>query len=208
MTYKEFHKGLQDFKIFSTRDIEKEFSSFDTRRLVEWQQKGYIQKIINKWYFFADTPMNDWLRFRIGNCLSRPSYISMESALSYYHLIPEGVYTTVSITTKKTITYDTSAGTFLYRSVKPDLFFGYTINNSQAFPVLLAEPEKALLDLLYLNSKIRTIGDLEGMRLNLHALHEIISWEKLNTYAACFDSVVLTKRTRLLKKLQIHAGTF
>ena len=130
MSYLDFRTALYSFEVFCIRDIEKLFPKFDSRRLVEWQRKGYIQKLINKWYVFADIPINDRLRYRISNCLHRPSYISLESALSHYGLIPEAVYSVQNITTKKTIAYETIAGTFNYRSIKAQLFFGYEVDNN------------------------------------------------------------------------------
>ncbi|MFQ6070603.1 MAG: hypothetical protein ACE5LC_08790 [Candidatus Aminicenantales bacterium] len=45
-------------------------------------------------------------------------------------------------------------GTFLYQHLKTDLFFGFIeIEDENGFPVLIAEPEKAVLDFIYLNLK-------------------------------------------------------
>jgi predicted transcriptional regulator of viral defense system len=207
MTYLAFKTSLYSFRLFSTSDINKLFPGFDSRRLVEWQQKGYIHKLINKWYVFSDIPMNEKLRFRMGNCLCRPSYVSLESALSLHGLIPESVYSVQNVTTKKTITYETVAGTYMYKSMKSNLFFGYEIDNSQRIPVMIASPEKAILDYLYLNHQINTLKDLEGMRLNITTFNEIIDKRKLTSYAKCFESITLNKRLRLLNKFVNHANT-
>lgn len=205
MNYLDFRDAMHSFEVFSTKYIEKLFPKFDTRRLVEWQQKGYIHKLINKWYVFTDVPVNERLRFRISNCLHRPSYVSLESALSHYGLIPEAVYSVQNITTRKTITYETVAGTFNYRSIKAHLFFGYQVDNSQTIPVLIASPEKAILDYLYLNHQINTTEDIEGLRLNLTTFNEIINNDRLTSYAKCFESKTLNKRVKLLKKILNHA---
>ena len=207
MNYIQFREALYDFTVFSTWDIEKLFPGFDTRRLVEWQQKGYLQKLINKWYTFSDITMDEKLHYRIGNCLCRPSYISLESALSHYDFIPEGVYTIQSITTRKTILYETVAGSYQYRNLKPYLFFGYGVERSGDLPVLMAEPEKAILDFLYLNPRIHSMADMEGLRFNIQALKNRIHWEKLEKYAACFESATLHKRISLLKKIETYATT-
>jgi predicted transcriptional regulator of viral defense system len=207
MTYLSFREALGSFEVFSTRDITKLFPAFDTRRLVEWQQKGYIQKLINKWYVFADIPMDEKLRYRISNCLHRPSYISLESALAHYGLIPEGVYSVQGITTRKTITYETVAGAFHYRSIKPSLFFGYQVDRLQNMPVLMAEPEKAILDYLYLNAHINAIEDIEGLRLDMLLLSGLINWDKLEKYSLCFESAAILKRVKLLQKMNANAIT-
>jgi predicted transcriptional regulator of viral defense system len=205
MTYLEFRTDLHNFEVFSTSDINKLFPDFDSRRLVEWQRKRYIQKLINKWYLFADIPMNERLRFRVSNCLCRPSYVSLESALSHHGLIPEAVFSVQNITTRKTISYETNSGTFVYRSIKPNLYFGYEVDKSQSIPVLITSPEKAILDFLYLNHQINSIKDIEGLRLNLTTFNEIINISKLTSYAKCFESKTLNRRIKLLNKMKDHA---
>src|SRR5438270_12510241 len=46
-----------------------------------------------------------------------PSFISLESALSYHNLIPEAVYTTTSVTSKRSKEFKTPLGYFSYRQV-------------------------------------------------------------------------------------------
>jgi predicted transcriptional regulator of viral defense system len=204
MNYYQFKEALHDFAVFSVRDVVKLFPDFDTKRLVEWQKKGYIQKLVNKWYLFSDIGIDDWLNYRISNCLYRPSYVSLESALSYYNLIPEGVYTIQNITTRKTTLYETNVGSFQYRNVKPHLFFGYHASRINILPILMAEPEKGILDFLYLNPRINSMADMKGLRFNITELNSI-DWEKLDKYAAYFESATLNKRISLLKKLKVNA---
>jgi predicted transcriptional regulator of viral defense system len=205
LTYFDLRNALIDFKVFSTGDIKKYFPDFDTKRLVEWQKKNYIRKLINKWYLFAEIPVDELLLFRISNCLYQPSYISLQSALGFYHFIPEAVYSMQAITTRKTITYKTTAGTFNYRTLKPAFYFGYRILHKDKLPVLVAEPEKALLDYLYLGSGLNTIKDMKALRMNYAELQQTIDWKKLDDYAAVFNSKTLDKRIKHLKKLSLHA---
>lgn len=200
MSYLKFREALISYKIFSLRDIFKLFPDFDTRRLVEWQEKGYIRKLINKWYLFTEISVDEMLLNRISNCLYRPSYVSLESALAYYHLIPEGVYSHQAVTTLKTITYETPAGAFNYRSIKPAFFFGYQVFHKDELPVLIAEIEKALLDYLYLNTTLKSALDIEAMRLNNAELQNSIDWNKLEKYALVFESKTLNKRIKNLKE--------
>lgn len=169
--------------------------------MVEWQQKGYLKKLINKWYIFSEVPLNEFILYRISNCLYHPSYISLESAFSYYNLIPEGVYSFQAVSTIKTITYHTPVGVFYYRNLKPDFYFGYQILHSEELPILMAEIEKALLDYLYLNKQIKTVQDVASLRFNIEELRSKINWEKLFNYAKVFDSDILNKRIKLLKKI-------
>jgi predicted transcriptional regulator of viral defense system len=208
LTWIEFRNALIVYKVFSTGDAKKYFPDFDTKRLVEWQKKKYINKLINKWYLFAETPVDELLLYRISNCLCQPSYISLQSALGYYHFIPEAVYSFQAITTRKTITYTTTAGTFNYRALKPAFYFGYRMLYKDKLPVLIAEPEKALLDYLYLTGSLNTLKDMQALRLNYTALQQTIDWKKLDDYAKLFNSKTLDKRIKHLKKLSLHAHPF
>ncbi|HLY72129.1 MAG TPA: hypothetical protein VKR53_20490 [Puia sp.] len=201
-----FRQAFIDRRVFSRTDVIKRFPNFDSRRLVEWQRKGYIQKITNKWYLFSEISLDEMLLYRIGNCLCRPSYISLESALSYYQMIPEGVYSNQSVTTHTTVIYNTPVGSFNYRSLKPALYFGYQVLHSHQLPVLMAEPEKALLDLLYLNTSLKTAEDIEALRLNYEGWERLVDWKKFDRYARVFDSATLQKRIINLKKSLEHAN--
>jgi len=93
----------------------------------------------------------------IANHLLGPSYVSLESALYYYGLLPERVYTTRSVTIKRSKRFDTGLGVFEYLSV-PDSYYSIgvkseVIEGSYAF--LIASPEKALCDLLLTSSNLR-----------------------------------------------------
>ncbi|MDR0368965.1 MAG: hypothetical protein LBH96_00015 [Candidatus Peribacteria bacterium] len=70
----------------------------------------------------ASTPLNDDLLYQSSNQICQPSYISLESALRQYDLIPEGVFVTTACTTKKTQILSGEIGTFHYSHLKPSLF--------------------------------------------------------------------------------------
>lgn len=208
MIYFEFHTLLKEFGVFSVRDITKQFPGFDKRRLVEWQQKGYISKLINKWYVFNNTPVNEFLLSKISNSLIRPSYISLQTALSFHGLIPEGVYSFTAVTTRKTTNYETGYGNFIYRTLKPQLYFGYHVDRANGLPVLMAEPEKAILDFLYLSATLNTVKDMEALRINSETFETIVNRQKLLSYAVCFESATLNRRLKLLIKSLHHANAF
>jgi len=104
------------------------------------------------------------------------------------------------------VLYETPVGSFQYRTVKPSFYFGYRILRKEQFPVLLAEPEKALLDLFYLTPALRSIQDMEELRLNTKVITETINWDILQRYTEIFQSKTLDKRVNWLKKI-IHANT-
>jgi predicted transcriptional regulator of viral defense system len=80
-----------------------------------------------------------------------PSYISLHSALAFYDMIPEAVVRMTAVSTLKKASFENAFGIFTYQQIAPDLFFGYDVKPfSDGQSLLLAQPEKALLDLLYL----------------------------------------------------------
>jgi predicted transcriptional regulator of viral defense system len=194
MNYLGFKNRLQEFTVFSIHDIRKCFPDFDSRRLVEWQDKGYIKKIINRWYCFSDNVVNEEFSFLIANSIYSPSYISFESALSYYQLIPESVFTITSATSIKTNEFKTGLGNYNYRHIKPSLFLGYKLIESGNHRVKIAEPGKAILDYLYINEHLNTAQAFEGMRFNTQLLLPILNKRNTSAWLKLFANKALEKR--------------
>ena len=116
MRYEVFRKCFIYKQIIDVREIRIVFPEFDNRRLFEWQRKGYIRKIINGYYVFSDLERDEFLLMRMANVIYAHSYISLETALGYYGLIPESVYQITSCSTRKTKSFDTPMASFRYRS--------------------------------------------------------------------------------------------
>ncbi|MDI6736880.1 MAG: hypothetical protein QME42_11945, partial [bacterium] len=76
MRFIELKESLRGFTIFSLLDIKMIDSNFHRRRLNEWQDKGYIKKIIKGYYIFSDLELSEHLLFEIANRIYSPSYIS------------------------------------------------------------------------------------------------------------------------------------
>jgi hypothetical protein len=94
--------------------------------------------------------------FLIANHLRGPSYVSLESALSYWNMIPERVYEISSVTLKTSKIYNTPAGRFSYQQLEAP-YYSFGINHreySSKQTVLIASPEKALCDKIILTPKI------------------------------------------------------
>ncbi len=200
MNYLAFEKSLREFPVFSIKDIKKRYPDFDNRRLVEWQQKSYIQKIRREYYCFQERKKDERFLFFAANKIYSPSYVSMESALAYYNLIPEGVFLTISISTRNTASYNTHVGDFSYNHVKPLLFFGYRLLQNDSVAIKIAEPEKVILDYLYLK-KLNSEEDIDALRFNKIQIKEIVDFHKLDKYQRIFNSKVLDKRIKLLKEI-------
>lgn len=98
---------------------------------------------------------------QIANLLYGPSYISFEWALSYYKMIPEGVYVVTSASATKSKQFNTPIGTFDYIYLSHHRYaigIDQKENNDGRF--LIATPEKALADLIHLKSKKLERNDL------------------------------------------------
>jgi predicted transcriptional regulator of viral defense system len=85
----------------------------------------------------------------IANLIYRPSCISLEIALSYYHVIPETVYAITSVTTKHSKDIKVLNQIYRYHQISKGLYFGYQTIRVANKNVIIATKEKALLDYLY-----------------------------------------------------------
>ena len=120
--------------------------------------------------------------FLIANHLRGPSYVSLESALSYWNMIPERVYEISSVTTKTSKQYKTQVGRFSYQQLKIP-YYSYGIKNIEYSPkqtILIASREKALCDKIVLTPKInlRSIKQtkeflIEDLRMDTETLRTL-----------------------------------
>ena len=141
----------------------------------------------------------------MANRLYAPSYVSFEMALSYYGLIPEGVYAVTTVSTKKTAKFTTPVASFSYRKIKPSLFFGYQLQKQKGQGYKIAEMEKALLDYLYLNPKIAQEADFYEWRFNSEEFLAKSDIAKMHKYAAAFRNKRLIMRLKKLLALMRQA---
>ncbi len=120
----------------------------------------------------------------IANHLYGLSYLSLESALSYYGLIPERVYSTRSVSLKRAKQFSTPIGDFSYITV-PNVYYSIgirheIINNQYAF--LIASPEKAICDMIITTPGLR----LQSVKAMQNYLEEDlrIDFSNVETYDA------------------------
>ena len=138
------------------------------RQLSRWRQAGKIYQLRRGLYCLAPPfqKVNPH-PFLVSNRMLSASYVSLQSALAYYGMIPEHVPVTTSVTTNRPALWETPLGIFDFRHIQVDFFYGYRLvdlgEKKQAF---LASPEKALLDLVYLEPGGDTPDYLAELRLN------------------------------------------
>jgi len=77
-----------------------------------------------------------------------PSYVSLETALSYHGWIPEGVYAVTSVSLDRSREYDTPVGHFSFTRVRQETFYAEVerVADDDGGSFLLAWPLKALAD--------------------------------------------------------------
>ncbi len=191
MNFVYFKNSLRDFPVFSIADIRAAHGGFDRRRLSEWQKKRYIKKIIKGYYLFSDVDMNEDTLSAIANKIYKPSYISFETAMSHYRLIPESIYMITSASTKRTSLFETPVARFSYRTIKPALFFGYSLLPGR---IKMAFMEKAILDYFYINPAVQTDDDFASLRINREEMLSRVNKERLADYMRRFSQKRLSKR--------------
>ena len=98
----------------------------------------------------------------LANIIRYPSYISLEYALSKFGVIPEGVEAITSVTTKTGRVYKNNLGSFIYRSIRDNLFSDFEVILFEDKRIKLATKAKALFDFLY----FRKPGNIEDVRIN------------------------------------------
>ncbi|MBN1309619.1 MAG: hypothetical protein JXA18_16990 [Chitinispirillaceae bacterium] len=202
MKFNDFRNRMAPFTLFSLRDTRILDPGFDRRRLYEWSAKGYLKLIAKGWYLFADTSIDENTLDWIANRIYAPSYISLETIMSRTSLIPDTVHAITSITTRKTRTIQTVFSKFIYRTVSPRLFFGYTLGPHE---VKIALPEKAILDYLYLHTDIRTREDFESLRVDRQALVGRINRRRFDKFLKHYTNKALQRRAELFFTWVCHA---
>jgi hypothetical protein len=175
--------------VFSRQDLLIHGLKVYDYQFTLWVKKGYLVRLRNGLYVFA-RDLDKIKSEDVAWLLYQPSYISLESALSFYGFIPEMVYAHTSVTARTNRTFENCFGQFIYRHIKKDLFWGYTeiseSSNRYGF-YLMAEPEKALLDYLYLNlGNINSQADIDGIRLNNDELRRRLDEKKFRKYLSAF----------------------
>lgn len=195
MNFIKFKNTFKDLKLIKTSTIKNFFPDFDLKNLTYWQKKWYILKL-KKWvYIFSDLEIDEKILFFIANNLNEPSYIWLQTALSFYWIIPEWVFTITSISTKRINFLDTKIWKFKYFTIKKDLFWWYEARKW----FFISDLEKTILDFLYFFPKYSQIEDFEELRFNKEFLKEKLNLQKIKKYLKIFENKQLEKRFNNLK---------
>ena len=167
-------------------------------QLSRWVKAGRLLKLARGKYALAPVYRRVELPLEhVANRLVYPSYVSGESALAWYDLIPEAVAVVTSVTTARPRVVENGLGTFRYRHIRRGLFWGFEAVIVQGQECVIASPEKAILDLLYFRSGEASAEVIQEMRFqNLDRLDE----ERLLAFARRSGvKKLLTGARRLLR---------
>lgn len=150
-------------------------------------KKRELTKLSKGYYSLPDANLD---LHKLALELYRPSYLSFEWVLGQDNVLSQKPHNLTLATTKRARKITIGEQTIFYRHLRPDLFFGYILKDGY----LVAETEKALLDLAYLSLNGYAKFDPEEMNL------KNIAAKRLKEYLEKFHSERLTK---LFKKLKI-----
>lgn len=200
MKFRDFKRQVQKLPFFSVSHLNvlTEKRKLLQNQLAGWEKQGKVLRLKRGFYILGPeecrVPVSKML---IANQLLSPSYISMEYALSFYGLIPERTHQVTSISTKKTSHFENALGSFSYQHVKPVCFTGFVrIEDENHSPILIAEPEKAVMDLLYLN--LSTLPNIsEEIFTEFYRLQNVenLRVAKIKRYSALFQTKKLDQVT-------------
>lgn len=203
MTFSLFKNKAKNYPLFKIADVFKWFPQSDRattiNQLSQWTKKGELQRLKRGVYKLADFEIKD--SFILAGFIYSPSYISLETALNYYSIIPDIPFTVTSVTTNKTKDFSLKEfGKFSYRHLKPSLFFGFETIRVEQYSYNIALPEKALFDYLYLNAKsISAKGFPKEQRFYFP---QDFHWRQFKEYGSLVDPV--NKKFHLLKDILLQ----
>lgn len=155
MKFKAFKKQIESIPVISSSLLENLPGATKTLRvqLSLWKKKGWLHSLRRGLYVLGrnerklEPPL-----FYLANQIYIPSYVSLESALAFYGLIPEYVAAITSVTVRKTNRFENEFGSFSYQHIASKAYDGFeTVKEAQNLTALVATSEKAVVDFIYLN---------------------------------------------------------
>jgi len=169
MKWGQFYRLVADQPVFSSAILlAGDISAGDVRRqLSRWVRTGKVIPLRRGLYTLASPYRKiDPHLFLVANAMKAASYVSLQSALAYYGLIPEYTPVVTSVTTGRPERIETALGTFSFFHVRKTWFTGYKrVEVKGGQWVFLAGPEKSLLDLVYLTARADGREYLRELRL-------------------------------------------
>lgn len=185
----------KELYLFTLKDIKNLFPYEKEKtiknNLIRWLSKGYCIRLKRDLYELTDRGSDLKIPdLYIANKLYEPSYISLETALSIYGIIPEVAAGVTSLTTRPTRIFKNRYGSFFYKTCKHKPFTGYRLMLYDNFKVRIADKEKALVDFIYYHLRSGFPLDFDSERFNKKILKQV-AWKKAFYYARLFNKKTL-----------------
>jgi predicted transcriptional regulator of viral defense system len=202
MKWEQLLRNVADEPVFRTGLLAASGESLPALRvqLSRWVRRGKLIQLTKGLYTlaqpYAKVPPHP---FVLANAMKRVSYVSLQSALGYYGMIPEHVPTVTSVTTQRPENVETPLGLFAFHHIKRSWFHGYEqVDLGSGQKAFVATPEKALLDLVYLTPGADAYDFLVELRLQNV---ENLDCDALRRLAGASRSPKLYRAVRLLVQL-------
>lgn len=198
MNYAEFRNKVKNYPFFRSNIFPHLTDNVSVlrRQVSEWVDKGYIIQLKRGMYTLCNEDrVKGFSNYFLANNLYTPSYVSLESAMSYYGFIPELVPATTSISSKKTQRFANNFGSFIYHHVAAKLFGGFVLKKDEyGNGFFIATPERALVDFLYFKTRgmVKIEEDILDVSFRLQNL-ELLNKPKLKETALQFKQKKLNQ---------------
>ena len=155
-------------------------------QLQRWLRSGHLVRLKRGIYQITSRSIDD---FTLASYLYPQSYLTAETVLSHYSLIPDVAINFTSATPTTTNQFSTARGLYLYSKLPASLYFGFHPATDSHYPKLhyqIADPEKAFLDWIYL----RHLQTLDPSRLDLSQFNPSLLSTYLKRFPAWVNQVV------------------
>jgi predicted transcriptional regulator of viral defense system len=201
MEFEKLLKIVGDEPVFESSfllagDVRPEYIRLQLDR---WIKAGKIHQLRRGIYLLAAPYQKKKPHpFLVANRLQKPSYVSMQSALSFYGMIPDIVNETVSVTPVRNERLNTHLGVFEFRHINKNYFGGYHLLDIAGQQAFVSTPEKAILDLIFFQPGGDTLAFISELRLqNL----ENLNIEELRKQGKLFDKPKIHRAIRMIELL-------
>lgn len=201
MTTLQLIEKARTWPIFSFQDCAKWFP--DDRRsalalgLSRYTASKLILRLRRGLYLLNQEPYPDALV--MASRLDPSAVISTETVLHRAGMIPEIPFATTSVTPVVTARYRPAVGgTFIFRHIKPELLFGFQVEQRSPYSVKIATQEKALLDLLWFHRFERDCDAyIDELRLDIPSS---FSWKDFEVYSRLFAHKKISEFSHVIQR--------
>ncbi len=204
MRLNEFAELAKKLPVISLDDVRSTMPGLRQETLSRWNRSGKVIMVAPGYYVLPGEISDETDLFAIAGRMYTPSFVSLESALSFHGLIPETVLSVTSVCTRKTRHINSPLCSFIYRSIQPQYFFGYEAKTGRKHKYLMASPGRAVVDLFYLRRDISSAEDMMELRFDSETFSGLDPMEILDM-AERFNKPWLTGKVKVLLEVMKNA---